>query len=251
MTNPKNPPFMRRLLVFNKVPIQLCDFIDHYRQELGCSREEAAFASADILRRLETSHQRLNIEACWIAEVLDHSVPRSSCELHISRLIRYFELQALSKSKREPFILAEDTMGAEFRASDSAIYFSPSALTRLIEASSGQAKTPKFIYLGEVVKDQGNEAKPATREHLNVKELVTVKRLTGELIKMIIASARDEKARRFIMSSTLYKKADAGKGPYSTADGLAHIASQLGLSDLPDQDTMAKYLPDKPDPAKR
>jgi len=43
--------FKRRLLVMRAEPVRLSEFVDEYRRELSSSREEAAFASADLFRR--------------------------------------------------------------------------------------------------------------------------------------------------------------------------------------------------------
>lgn len=239
--------FKRRLIVMRDSPIRLSNFIDEYRQELGCSRETAAFAAADLLRRLEARHSCLDTKTCWVAEVLDHAAQRSTSCLQTAKLIRYFELQSLSKSNREPFILVDDAPSAELRASDGAIYFSPSALTRLVEEHWGQAKTPKFIFDGDFYKKPGGNTPQAGREHLRTRELLTVKRLTGTLVAMITACANQEEARRVISNAKLCKKDGENKGPFSTAESLAFIADRLGLRDLPDTDTVAKYLPGKPE----
>ncbi|WP_328994434.1 hypothetical protein [Pseudomonas aeruginosa] len=233
----------RRVLVSRTTPIRLSDFIDHYRQELGCSREEAAFAAADIFRRLEDDQPSLNRQTCWVAEVLDDTAPRETGDLQTAKLTRYFELQALSKNKRESFICANASSGAELLASDAAIYFSSEALTRLIERKGGHP--PRFIYREELVKEQDVGAFQPSREHLRTKELLTVKRVTGTLIAMITAAASHEEARRVILNSNLCRKEDENKGPFSCAESLAFIADRLGLSDIPDTDTVAKSLPSK------
>jgi len=246
MTRPHTAPrFKRRLLVMRSTPIRLSEFIDEYRQELACSREEAAFASADLFRRLEAIHPPLSTAACWVAEVLDHTALRSTGGLHIAKLIRYFELQALSKSKREPFISLEDALGAECRASDAAIYFSPSALTGLIEEHWGRAHAPAFIHSGDFYKKQAGDPQLAEREHLRTRELLTVQRLTGALVAMITTCANQEEARRVILNSKLCAKGGQNKGPFSAAESLAFIADRMGISDFPDTDTVAKYLPPK------
>ncbi|GLK90018.1 hypothetical protein [Pseudomonas turukhanskensis] len=237
----------RRLIVMRSSPIRLSDFIEHYRQELGCSREEAAFASADILRRLEPNHPQLNIEVCWVAEILDHTAQRETCGIQTARLIRFFELQALSKSKREAFVSLEDASGAELHASDAAVYFSPQALTRLIETNSSHEFVPKFIWAEELPKTQHSEIKAGARDHLRTRELLTVQRLTGALVKMIIGSAKQDEARRVILSSKLCGVADDKVKPFSTAESLTFIADRMGLSGFPDTDTVAKYLPNKQD----
>lgn len=237
--------FKRRLLVMRSTPVRLSEFINEYRQELACSREEAAFASADLFRRLEASHPPLSTEACWVAEVLDHTALRSTAGLHIAKLIRYFELQALSKSKREPFISVEDASGAECRASDAAIYFSSSALTGLIEEHWGRDKTPGFIHREDLSKDQAGDTQAGEQEQLRLREIHTVQRLTGALVAMVTAAARQDEACRVILNSKLCEKDCAGKGPFAIAESLAFIADRLGISDFPDTDTVARYLPPK------
>lgn len=245
MTNPQIAPVKRRLLATRLEPLRLCDFIGGYRQELGCSHEEAAFASADIFRKIEATYPQLSANTCWAAEVLDQTARRSTHGPQTARLIRYFELQALSKSKREPFILVEDDLGVEFLASDAAVYFSPSALTRLIEEYWSRDQIPHFIHSDVSGSKQGDNAQPAAREHLKARELLTVQRLTGALLTMLTTCANQENARRTILSSTLCTKGAQKQGPFSAAQGLTYIADRLGISDFPDTDTVAKYLPPK------
>ncbi|NWL76769.1 hypothetical protein DM872_07905 [Pseudomonas taiwanensis] len=245
MTSPQTAPAQRRPLVTRFDPLRLCDFIGCYRQELGCSHEEAAFASADIFRKIETRYPQLSANTCWAAEVLDQTARRSTRGFQTARLIRYFELQALSKSKREPFILVEDDLGVEFLASDAAAYFSPPALTGLIEEYWSWDQIPRFIHADVSGNKQGDNAQPAAREHLRTRELLTVQRLTGALVAMLTACASQENARRTILNSTLCTKEGQKQGPFSTAEGLTYIADRLGISDFPDTDTVAKYLPPK------
>ncbi|MCF7203087.1 hypothetical protein [Pseudomonas oligotrophica] len=245
MTSPQAAPIKRRPLVTRCDPLRLCDFIGYYRQELGCSDEEAAFATADIFRRLETKYPQLSANTCWAAEVLDPTARRSSRGFQTARIVRYFELQALSKSKREPFILIEDDLDEECRASDAAVYFSPSVLTRLIEEYWGWDQIPRFIHSDVSGSKQGENAQPVARAHLNTRELLTVQRLTGALMAMLTASANQESARRTILNSTLCSKGVQNQGPFSAAQGLTYIADRLGISDFPDTDTVAKYLPTK------
>jgi len=249
MTSPQTAPSKRRRLVTRFDPLRLCDFIGCYRQELGCSHEEAAFASADIFRKIEVRYPQLVTKACWVGEVLDQTARRSTRGLLTARLVRYFELQALSKSKREPFILVEDNMGAEFLASDSAVYFSSSELTQLIEEYWSWDQIPRFIHSDVSGSKQGDNSQPAAREHLKPLELVTVQRLTKALIAMLTTCAEQENARRTILSSTLCTKGSHKQGHFSAAQGLTFIADRLGISDFPDTDTVAKYLPRKQDEA--
>lgn len=245
MTSPQTAPSKRRPLVTRFDPLRLCDFIGYYRQELGCNHEEAAFATADIFRRLETKNPQLSASTCWAAEVLDPTARRSTWGFQTARIVRYFELQALNKSKREPFILIEDDMGAELLASDAAVYFSPSALTRLLEEYWSWDQIPHFIHSDISGSKQSENAQPVARAHLNTKELLTVQRLTGALMAMLTASANQESARRTILNSTLCTKGVQNQGPFSAAQGLTYIADRLGISDLPNTDTLAKYLPPK------
>ncbi len=245
MTNPQIAPVKRRLLATRLEPLRLCDFIGGYRQELGCSHEEAAFASADIFRKIEATYPQLSANTCWAAEVLDQTARRSTHGPQTARLIRYFELQALSKSKREPFILVEDDLGVEFLASDAAVYFSPSALTRLIEEYWSRDQIPHFIHSDVSGSKQGSDTSSTGKAQLGVLEIHTVQRLTGALVAMVTAAARQDEARRVILNSKLCEKNCAGKGPYAIADSLAFIADRLGISGLPHTDTVASYLPQK------
>jgi len=249
MTNPQTAPVKRRILVTRFDPLRLCDFIGGYRQELGCSHEEAAFASADIFRKIEARSSQLSADTCWAAEVLDQTARRNIRGVQTARLIMYFERQALSKSKREPFILIEDDLGGELLASDAAVYFSPSALTGLIEKYWSRDRIPRFIHSDISGSKQGDSAQPAAREHLKARELLTVQRLTGALMAMLTTCANKENARRTILSSTLCTKGAQKQGPFSAAQGLTYIADRLGISDFPDTDTVAKYLPPKQDEA--
>lgn len=249
MTSPQTAPIKRRPLVTRFDPLRLCDFIGYYKQELGCSHEEAAFASADIFRKIEVRYPQLGTKECWVGEVLDQTAQRSTLGLLTARLVRYFELQALSKSKREPFILAEDDLGEELLASDAAVYFSPSALTGLIEKYWSWDQIPRFIHSNVSGSKQSENAQPVAREHLKARELLTVQRLTGALMAMLTACANQENARRTILSSTLCTKGVQKQGPFSAAQGLTYIADRLGISDFPDTDTVAKYLPPKQDEA--
>ena len=245
MTSPQTTPSKRRPLVTRCDPLRLCDFIGYYKQELGCSHEEAAFATADIFRRLETKNPQLSASTCWAAEVLDPTARRSTWGFQTARIVRYFELQALNKSKREPFILIEDDMGAEFLASDAAVYFSPSALTRLIKEYWSWDQIPYFIHSDVSGSMQGSDTSSTGKAQLGVLEIHTVQRLTGALVAMVTAAARQDEARRVILNSKLCEKNCAGKGPYAIADSLAFIADRLGISGLPHTDTVASYLPQK------
>ncbi|CDF86762.1 hypothetical protein PKB_5452 [Pseudomonas knackmussii B13] len=242
MTSSQPKRYVRRHLVMRDTPVRLSEFVDEYRQELRCSREEAAFASADIFRPLMAGHTVLSVETCRVANVLDHEAHRDTGGLQAVRLIRYFELQALSKSKREPFILVEDDSGIELPVSDAAIYFSPSLLTRLIEEHLGP-QTPHFICNGDFYKKQGGDAPATEKEQLRLREIHTVQRLTGALVAMVAAAARQDEACRVILNSKICEKDSAGKGPYAIAESLAFIADRLGISDFPDTDTVARYLP--------
>ncbi|MGE6794013.1 hypothetical protein ACQKFS_18550 [Pseudomonas guineae] len=249
MTSPQTTPIKRRPLVTRFDPLRLCDFIGYYRQELGCSHEEAAFATADIFRKIETKYPQLSANTCWAAEVLDPTARRSTRGFQTAKIVRYFELQALGKTKREPFILADDDLDEELLASDAAVYFSPSALTGLIEEYWSWDQIPRFIHSYVSGSKQSENAQPVAREHLKARELLTVQRLTRALIAMLTTCAEQENARRTILSSTLCTKGVQKQGPFSAAQGLTYIADRLGISDFPDTDTVAKYLPPKQDEA--
>ncbi len=237
--------FKRRLLVMRAEPVRLSEFVDEYRRELSSSREEAAFASADLFRRFEAIHLSLRDEICWVAEVLDHTARRVTAGLQTGQLIRYFEQQALNKNKREPFVPVEGSSSKDSRASDAAIYFSPSALTGLIEEHWGRDRVPSFIYREHSSQDIAGESQAGEKLGLHSRELNSVHRLSGAFISMLIAAVREEESRRLILNSKICEKDAADKGQYAIAESLGFIADRLGIRDFPDTDTVARYLPSK------
>jgi hypothetical protein len=234
---------IRHALGVRESPISLSKFIDAHSAELESSPTAAAFSLRDLFRRLEEYSaddcRELDQAVCWAAGVRNPTRRDESRRISYAALIDYFQRKALANGKAVEFLACQTPArgGAEM-ISDSAVYFSPKRLTRLIE--DARAERLGFLFQRHWDKDVETTApkKNIQRDALEKREIDSVKLILNSVFEMIHAVSKGDsvvrrKAARFDLAASAGLKAKA----------LLELAEATGIELKADRKTIAKYFP--------
>lgn len=239
---------IRRALGIRRSPIRLSEFVDAHSAELGSSPTTAAFALRDLFRRLE-EHSPNGLEqqaVCWVAGVRNSTKRDDSRRINYTALVDYFQRKALANDKGVEFLLCQTLTDDADTVSDSAVYFSPERLTRLIE--DARAERLGFLLQRQWAEENTSATSVASaapkknirRDALEKREIDSVKLILNSIFEMICAVSKgDSVVRRKTMRFDL--NASAGL----KAKALLELAQLTGVELQADRKTIAKYLPDK------